>query len=85
MISEKRLHVRQRTFLGATVEFTSRSSTMNCMVRNISAGGAMIACHNSAALPGLITLAVPQKGGRWQARVVWRQLDTAGVAFVNAA
>ena len=81
MFAEKRMHVRKRVFMGATVEFSNRLSTMSCLVRNLSDGGAMIACDDTAALPGAITLAVPQRGERREARIVWRRRDAVGLAF----
>lgn len=83
-MTDKRHSQRKKTLLGAWAEFGSHDSTMTCIVRNLSEGGAMIRLDNAVALPGEITLAIPQQGLRRKARVAWRRIDAAGLAFLAA-
>jgi hypothetical protein len=39
--------VRSRTLLGGVIAFNDRASTMDCQVRNLSAGGAKVTFSNT--------------------------------------
>ena len=84
MMQEKRKSPRKKTFLGGTLEF-SGTSTMSCLVRNLSAAGARVEFHNTSAMSCRLTLVIPQKDMRQEARIIWRNFGAAGVEFVDAA
>jgi hypothetical protein len=82
-MQERRKLARNRTFLGGVIAFNHRSSTMDCLVRNLSAEGAKISFNNTAAVPGEFDLLIKQKGCSLRARLVWRQAGEAGITFMN--
>jgi hypothetical protein len=81
-MEERRKTVRQRSYLGGRIAFNNRYSTMDCTVRNISAGGARVAFSDAVVLPQDVDLAINQKGLNARARVVWRSATEMGVSFL---
>ncbi|HEY0572199.1 MAG TPA: PilZ domain-containing protein [Enterovirga sp.] len=81
-MEERRKTVRQRSYLGGRIAFNNRSSTMDCTVRNMSAGGARVAFSDTVVLPQDLDLAIRQKGLNARARVVWRSATEVGVSFL---
>jgi hypothetical protein len=75
-------HARAR-ILGGVIAFNKRSSTMNCHVRNISPAGAKVALTNAAVIPDQFDLSIAQKARSYRARMVWRGVNEAGVAFLS--
>src|SRR5262245_33032622 len=80
---EKRKAARSRTLLGGVIAFNKRASTMNCQVRNLSAGGAKVTFTNTAVVPDQFDLQVARKERSFRARMVWRAPTEAGVAFLS--
>jgi hypothetical protein len=81
-MEERRKTVRQRSYLGGRIAFNDRYSTMDCTVRNMSAGGARVAFPDTVVLPQDLDLAIRQKGLNARARVVWRSATEMGVSFL---
>ena len=82
-MAEKRKSARSRTYLGGVIAFNKRTSTMSCHVRNISPAGAKVALTNAAVIPDQFELAIAQKDRLYRARMVWRGVNEAGVAFLS--
>ncbi len=82
-MDERRKSVRDRTFLGGVIAFNNRSSTMDCMVRNLTAEGAKVTFTNTAVIPDRFDLVIDRKQRSFNARMVWRGADEAGVVFVD--
>jgi hypothetical protein len=80
---ERRKLARNRTFLGGMIAFNHRNSTMNCLVRNFSVGGAKISFTNTVTVPDVFDLTIKQKERTLLARIVWRRADEAGIVFLN--
>jgi hypothetical protein len=80
---ERRKLARNRTFLGGMIAFNHRNSTMNCLVRNLSVGGARISFTNTVTVPDVFDLTIKQKERTLLARMVWRRADEAGIIFLN--
>jgi len=80
---EKRKATRSRTLLGGVIAFNNRASTMDCQVRNFSAGGAKVIFTNTAVVPDQFDLQIARKERSFRARMVWRAPNEAGVAFLN--
>jgi hypothetical protein len=58
---------------------------IDCLVRNMSRNGAKLVFKARCfCLPGEFELMLPQKGESRRARIVWRQQDEAGIAFLQA-
>jgi hypothetical protein len=80
---EKRKAARSRTLFGGVIAFNNRASTMDCQVRNLSAGGAKVIFTNTAAVPDQFDLQIARKERSFRARMVWRAPNEAGVAFLS--
>jgi len=80
---ERRKRLRARTCLGGTIAFNRRKSTMDCQVRNFSTVGARVAFTNAAAVPDQFDLMIARKERSFKARMVWRGVNEAGVAFLG--
>lgn len=80
-MQDRRKAVRERTFFGGDIAFNHRSSTMTCVVRNFTAQGAMLGFNNTATVPDKFDLVIGCKQRSFRARMVWRRVNEAGVAF----
>ncbi len=78
---DRRQSVRDRVIYGGVAEINERGSTMDCVVRNISEGGACIELDQTAKLPDEMRLTIARKGRSFLARMIWRQADRVGLAF----
>jgi hypothetical protein len=75
---------RLKSLLRAKIIFNSGSSTIECLIRNVSAHGMRLEIGETLSIPGEFDLEVPQKGRTYRARLVWRGEGMIGVAFVPA-
>ncbi len=73
---------RVKSFLRAQISFNQAMSTFDCIIKNISPHGARIAIDELLAIPGEFDLHIPQKSKTYRAKMVWRQADAMGVAFL---
>jgi len=79
---EKRLQPRRNTMIVATVVFDGGNSRIDCVIRNLSEGGAKIEVPSARIIPQTFDLLVP--GHRPQhCRVAWRALRELGVQFMS--
>ena len=82
-MAERRKSARSRTYLGGVIAFNRRTSTMNCHVRDLSPIGAKVVFTNAGVIPDQFDLTIARKARSFQARMVWRGVNEAGVAFLN--
>ena len=80
-MSEKRSAPRTRSFLKGKAIFNNRQSTLDCLIRDISATGARLEVSNAVLLPDSFDLYVPQKEMTQRARITWRASGEIGVEF----
>lgn len=80
-MQDRRQSVRDKVFFGAVAEINERGSTMDCVVRNISEGGACVEFGDAVHLPEEMNLSVAHKGRSFLARLIWRQANKVGLAF----
>ena len=80
-MEERRRHPRLRSLIGGRITFNHDCSTLDCVLRNISAGGAMLACTSHVVLPRVFELFLPTRNQRMRVRVVWCDADRIGVAL----
>ena len=80
-MQDRRKLPRRRTYLGGSVTFNQRHSTLDCLVRNLSAAGAKIAFPNTATAPDHFDLSIRQHQRTLRARITWRRGYEAGVEF----
>ena len=79
---EKRLQPRRNTMIKATLVFEGGRTRMDCLIRNLSDGGAKLEVASVRNIPQSFDLLVP--GHRPQhCRVAWRALKEIGVQFVH--
>jgi hypothetical protein len=84
MTAEKRSAPRLRSFLKGKAIFNNRQSTLDCLVRDISATGARLEVSNAVLLPEVFDLHVPQKDTTYRVRISWRAEGEIGVEFEHA-
>ncbi|MCJ2036056.1 PilZ domain-containing protein [Methylobacterium sp. J-068] len=82
-MSEHRSEVRQRTFLRGRILFNKGASSMDCLVRDLSASGARLDLTETSTLPESFELYIPQKDRTYRAALCWRRADGIGVNFVD--
>ena len=80
---ERRRHARNRDFAAGTIAYGRRGAALDCVVRNLSEGGALLLLDEPCRAPVEMELAV--RGGTCAARIVWRGETEVGVAFAAAA
>ena len=81
--ADRRASPRRRVLKRGKVVFNASNSVIDCMIRDISQGGARIACAQTAALPDHFTLvSVPERELR-DVRIAWRHMGEVGVQFTS--
>jgi hypothetical protein len=80
---ERRLAPRLRTLLTGILVFDENGTTMDCLVRNLSAYGAKVVLNDAFRLPGEFNLRVPHHDQTYRAKVIWRRGDDAGLALAD--
>jgi hypothetical protein len=71
---------RRRTYLGGRIVFNGRSSTIDCLVRNLSRNGAMLEFSEPVIPSHEFDLCILSRGESLSARVVWCNGVRAGVS-----
>jgi hypothetical protein len=67
------------------VSFTGSNSNIQCLVRDISEGGARLMFDRPDLIAESLKLHLPIRGQTFRANVRWRKGDEMGVAFVADA
>lgn len=80
---ERRTSARQRTVLRGCIYYDKRSLAADCVVRDVSDGGARLELSENVVIPDLIELHIPKKEVMHHARVRWRRNNEVGVAYVE--
>jgi hypothetical protein len=80
-MQDRRESVRDKVFMGGVAEINGSSSTMNCVVRNVSDTGACVEFNSAVRLPDEMNLKISRKGRSFLARMIWRQANRVGLAF----
>ena len=80
----ERKYQRSKSFLGAKIIFNGDHSAFDCIVKEISAGGALIKIENALSVPESFGLALSD-GRRFECEVRWRRINSLGVEFLTAA
>ncbi len=80
-MEEHRKSLRGRTYLGGQITFNERSSTMDCLVRNLSQDGARILLPSTVGVPHEFELTVHGRNENFLARLIWRTPTEIGVAI----
>lgn len=80
--SERRVAPRTRTLKRAKILFNNRFSTYDCIVRNISATGALLTIDEAAHLPKTFEVRIGDEVER-PAKLVYRRGVLAGIRFLD--
>lgn len=80
-MQERRRHDRDRAFRAGTIACRERPITLDCVVRNLSSGGALLLVDEPARAPCEFDMTVATGGDVRHARVVWRGETGVGVVF----
>jgi hypothetical protein len=78
---DRRQKPRAKAVLGGMAAINRSGSTMDCVVRNISEGGACVRFDGIPKLPEQISLTIARMERSFLARIIWRQADRVGLAF----
>jgi hypothetical protein len=81
MATERRKSQRWRTLKSARIIFNDRRSVIDCVVRNMSATGALLAIPTIVGVPDEFELAM-QFGSR-STKVIWKTNRTLGVVWTR--
>ena len=79
--SERRVAPRMRTLKRAKVIFNNGYSTFDCIVRNLSATGALLTIDEAAHLPKEFMILVGEGSDQRPAKLVYRRGLFAGIRF----
>jgi hypothetical protein len=80
MINQRGAH-RPLSLLKGRVIFRDRQATMDCVVRDLSDGGARLQIGHHVAVPDRFDLYVPLKETTYRVQVRWRRNEEVGVMF----
>src|SRR4051794_34700004 len=80
---ENRVAPRLRSLLKGRITYNNRLSTVECVVRDISATGARLALSHQNVLPDKFELYVPLKEKTYSVEVRWRADEDVGVMFLT--
>ena len=81
MTDEKRYIPRRRVFKGGKIIFADGTMVVDCVIRNLSVGGARLDVPATLGLPHAFTLVDVQTERHYVATVAWRRGDQMGVEF----
>jgi hypothetical protein len=84
-MSEHRRETRQRVFLKGRVVFNNGSSSLDCLVRDMSPTGARLVMSEATTLPDAFDLYIPQKDRTYRATLRWRREGGIGGSFEGPA
>lgn len=82
---EHRKAPRQKSLLQGRVYFNNRRSSIDCIVRDISATGAKLTFSSAVETPAVVELYIPNKDETRPARIVWRRGEDVGLTFISAS
>lgn len=81
MTDEKRFIPRRRVLKSGKIIFADGTLVVDCVIRNLSVGGARLEVPTTIAIAHQFTLLDVQTGRRYPATVAWRRGEQMGVEF----
>jgi len=76
---ERRTGPRQRALLAGKLANADATETVDCTIRNLSPGGALIETATPQLLPRELHLLQLKEGVAWDAEVIWRRGSRVGL------
>lgn len=83
--SDNRSGQRRRMLKQGLIVTNNGHSTIDCVVRDMSLGGARLKVENGLAVPALFELLLVSEEARVPAEVVWRRPNEVGIRFAAAS
>ena len=80
---ERRAHPRHRVLKRVKAVFNSNRSVIDCVMRDVSLGGARLVCAQAAQLPETFLLVFTAEREMREVRVAWRSFEQLGVEFLS--
>lgn len=80
-MAERRKIPRGRSLKGAKIAFNEHRSVIDCVVRNLTAMGAMLQVPSTVGIPEQFDFRFEHESDYRRARVIWRREDALGVEF----
>jgi hypothetical protein len=81
---ERRTSARQRTVLPGRVYYNKHSVSAECLVRDMSDGGARLELSENVIIPDVMELYIPKKQKTFHAHVLWRRGNEVGVEYADS-
>lgn len=81
IFNERRVVERRRSFKGGLLRFNSGYGSLECVIRNFSAGGARLSFGEASAVPQRFELKVGHEGSWHAVSVKWRRQNEVGIAY----
>ncbi len=81
----EREHQRIRVLKGAQLQFKNKLVSIDCTMRDLSAGGARLRLNGPTGLPDQFDILMSCTGDKFPARLVWRRGNEVGVSFERQA
>ncbi len=72
---------RRHMLLPAKILFNDRQSVIDCTIKNLSSGGALLNVASRLGIPDHFTLDIPRLEERHPCRIVWSNMFEIGVSF----
>ena len=80
--TERRRDARRRTVRAVITRFDGPGSPIDCILLDISLGGARLHVHHTSEMPNQFQLHIEADAFTRQCEVVWRQANELGVKFI---
>jgi PilZ domain len=82
-MSERRRSPRQPRLNGAKIICNGKLPLIDCIVRDVSRGGAQLIVASPVGIPDLFELRMNRNGARHWSKVAWRSKDRIGLTFID--
>lgn len=82
-LSNRRLTQRRRTFKRGTLVFNDGFSTVNCIIRDMSAGGVRVSIEGQFVAPQSMELKIAEADRRRPVELRWQRDNQLGLMFVD--
>jgi hypothetical protein len=84
-MNEQRSAARSKTHLFGRIVFGPDRAVCDCLVRDLSSGGARLYLVNAVSMPNEFELHIPSRGQVCHVFLKWRQRYQVGVKFISVA
>ena len=79
--TQRRTVPRKRTLKKGSIVFNNRRSVIDCTVRNLSEGGALLLVNSLIGIPESFDLTIDSDSTTFAAKLMWKRENQLGVKF----